>query len=762
LPAFALAIMAERAPYDVFLSHAASDTEVARALAFRLRDAGMRVFFDADSIRPGDEVGRVLNEAVGSAALTVVLIGPMAGSSRWMSLEVSSAAALARAGQSLLIPVLVGDVSPAQVPDTLRSFPAMRAAVAEDLEQVVDAITRALAKAGRAPGRELRAPSLPAVPGEYADNGVSDRIVAAIETSVRERSGPVQVVGLGGAGKTTATIAACHQIADRFTVLAWITATTEHAVMRGLARLASDLGVPGEVTADADLAAAVLDRLTEADDGWLVVFDDAEGGEGWLSRWVPATSATGTAVVISRQLMRLPGPVVEVGLLSDAAALAILERYIGTPLHGDDARSVTRLLAEVGGATPLTLALLAGQLRSDDGSLGDRVESLLTRLSRPPTWEPTTTVATLLAATLRELTTHHPVVAGLTRLLAVIGDKPVPEVLLRQSADDPFLRSSPAEVTEALTDLEASGLIQVTSGAIVLAHRLVADVVEPDETPAEPLEFLRRAVARRRNIERPDDRELTLTTDVARHALAEAARDESAGTAAAAALLSVEVARTLHDAGDTSGAALLLQETLQTCEATLGADHVATLTTRADLAGVLQAAGRLQDAALLLQQTLVASEQLLGPDDPFTLSTRANLATAFQSLGRFEEAAALLEQTLIDSESVLGPDHPSTLALRANLATVLLSQGRAEEAAALLQRTLTDSERVLGAEHPSTLTTRANLAVALRATGNVADADALLEETLTASERLLGPDDPLTVAVRQYLQHARVGGVRSE
>ncbi len=121
--------MAKHEPYDVFLSHAPGDTEVARGLASRLRYAGWRVFFGLDSISPGEELRRVVSEAVGNAAVIVVVIGSAPASSRWVSLEVSTAAALARAGQSLLIPVLVGDVSDVKMPETLRSFRAVRVAV---------------------------------------------------------------------------------------------------------------------------------------------------------------------------------------------------------------------------------------------------------------------------------------------------------------------------------------------------------------------------------------------------------------------------------------------------------------------------------------------------------------------------------------------------------------------------------------------------------------------------------------------------------
>jgi hypothetical protein len=42
--------------YDVFLSHSAKDKAVARPLAGRLREAGLRVWYDEWEIKPGDSI----------------------------------------------------------------------------------------------------------------------------------------------------------------------------------------------------------------------------------------------------------------------------------------------------------------------------------------------------------------------------------------------------------------------------------------------------------------------------------------------------------------------------------------------------------------------------------------------------------------------------------------------------------------------------------------------------------------------------------
>ncbi len=49
--------MPEQFSYDVFLSHSSKDKPVVRAVAERLRADGLRVWFDAWELRPGDFAG---------------------------------------------------------------------------------------------------------------------------------------------------------------------------------------------------------------------------------------------------------------------------------------------------------------------------------------------------------------------------------------------------------------------------------------------------------------------------------------------------------------------------------------------------------------------------------------------------------------------------------------------------------------------------------------------------------------------------------
>lgn len=63
--------------FDVFLSHNHQDKPRVRRLAERLREAGLRVWFDAWVIKPGDDIYLAIER--GLAAARVQVLRPVAG-----------------------------------------------------------------------------------------------------------------------------------------------------------------------------------------------------------------------------------------------------------------------------------------------------------------------------------------------------------------------------------------------------------------------------------------------------------------------------------------------------------------------------------------------------------------------------------------------------------------------------------------------------------------------------------------------------------
>ncbi len=111
--------------YDIFLSYASADRSAVEALARRLRDEGLRVFFDRWELVPGTPWQEVLEKALAHSRTSAVFLGPE-GLGPWHSAEMRVAL-----GQRFekepkrVIPVLLPGASESAIP----SFLAQRARV---------------------------------------------------------------------------------------------------------------------------------------------------------------------------------------------------------------------------------------------------------------------------------------------------------------------------------------------------------------------------------------------------------------------------------------------------------------------------------------------------------------------------------------------------------------------------------------------------------------------------------------------------------
>ena len=73
--------------YDIFLSHSSADKPVVRQLAERLRQAGLRVWFDEWIIKPGDLISAKIEEGLEHAAVLLFCMSANAFGSEWVGLE---------------------------------------------------------------------------------------------------------------------------------------------------------------------------------------------------------------------------------------------------------------------------------------------------------------------------------------------------------------------------------------------------------------------------------------------------------------------------------------------------------------------------------------------------------------------------------------------------------------------------------------------------------------------------------------------------
>ena len=73
--------------FDVFLSHSAKDKAVVRPLAERLRQDGLKVWFDEWVLKPGDSIPAKIEEGLEHSRVLVLCMSAHAFGSDWAQLE---------------------------------------------------------------------------------------------------------------------------------------------------------------------------------------------------------------------------------------------------------------------------------------------------------------------------------------------------------------------------------------------------------------------------------------------------------------------------------------------------------------------------------------------------------------------------------------------------------------------------------------------------------------------------------------------------
>ena len=106
--------------YDVFLSYNDNDKPLVRRLAERLRDAGLRVWFDEWSVKAGEIISLKVDRGLEQSRVLVLCVSPNALASEWVNLERSTAIHRDPSNESRrFIPLLLADC---EFPHTLRRY----------------------------------------------------------------------------------------------------------------------------------------------------------------------------------------------------------------------------------------------------------------------------------------------------------------------------------------------------------------------------------------------------------------------------------------------------------------------------------------------------------------------------------------------------------------------------------------------------------------------------------------------------------------
>ncbi|MEI6899700.1 MAG: TIR domain-containing protein, partial [Bacteroidota bacterium] len=112
--------MTDKFKFDLFLSHNHADKPKVKRLAEKLRDAGVKVWFDDWAILPGDIISLMVDEGLEQSRVLLLCVSPNALSSGWVALERSTAIHRDPSNEGRrFIPLLLADC---EMPDTLRRY----------------------------------------------------------------------------------------------------------------------------------------------------------------------------------------------------------------------------------------------------------------------------------------------------------------------------------------------------------------------------------------------------------------------------------------------------------------------------------------------------------------------------------------------------------------------------------------------------------------------------------------------------------------
>ena len=188
----------------------------------------------------------------------------------------------------------------------------------------------------------------------------------------------------------------------------------------------------------------------------------------------------------------------------------------------------------------------------------------------------------------------------------------------------------------------------------------------------------------------------------------------------------------------------------------LGREHSDTIEARNNLASAYIWAEQYADAIATRKEIVTDLTRTLGPEHRKTVKARNNLAKAYISAKQYADAIATHKEILADLTHAFGLENPDTIEARNNLADAYRWAKQYEDAIATHNEIVTDLTRTLGPEHPSTIKARKNLADAYEWAEQYEDAIATHKEILADLTHAFGLEDPDTIEARKNLADAYI------
>ncbi len=613
------------------------------------------------------------------------------------------------------------------------------------------------------------------------------------------------IKGLGGVGKTQTAVEYVYRYRNAYKAVLWTGAESELEIRAGFADIAQTLDLTAAKLAEQNVAVEAVKRWLEAEDDWLLIFDNANTPE-FVKPFRPR-NPRGHVLLTSRahtfDTLGIKKPIEITELPPDEAFQFFLKRTRLDQEDGKETQAAQDLALELG-YLPLAMEQAGAYILAQEASFQDYLTSYrkhhvkLLERQGPVTGGYDLSVAKTWDLNFREVEKTSEAAADLLRVSAFLAPDNIPLELIRKGASElgealssalSDAENDPLALTQVLGSLLRYSLVR-REGNTYSIHRLVQAVLQDDMDTRTQATWVKRIIGAV-DLAMPES-EFTnwpFCNQILPHALICATRVETSDeeqrlATASAGRLFYKTGKYLLDRGRYEESAFSFRRAVAVQEETLGSEDAALalslsywgilLSRQAKYAEALpieqQALairekalnpehsdigrslnciafiytlqGRYSEAEPLYQRSLTILEKALGLEHPDTAAGLGSLAALYQQQGRYSEAEPLYQRALAIWEEKQGPEHPDTAGGLSSLATLYLYQGRYGEAEPLCQRSLSIREKVLGMEHPDMASGLNNLAALYQQQGRYSEAEPLHQRALLIWEWVLGPTHP--------------------
>ncbi|MBW4559642.1 MAG: tetratricopeptide repeat protein [Mojavia pulchra JT2-VF2] len=477
----------------------------------------------------------------------------------------------------------------------------------------------------------------------------------------------------------------------------------------------------------------------------LVIFDDVTDYE-IIKPYFPPAEPRFKVMIATRLRLGKSVKQLEIEVLSELAALALLESLVGTERIQRELDNAKKLCAWLG-YLPLGLELVGRYLdRKPDLTVSEMQQRLEKKrldersLSKPDA-DMTASLGVAAAFELSWEVLDEPT-KQLGCLLSLFALAPIPWSLVESC-----LPQDKEDLEELRDDnLLNLNLIQRKGVAIYQLHQLIREFFQAKQhsiTNSEQLkwQFCQAMVAVAQKIPENPTRNLLLELAPTMPHVAEAATILNNYLADTDILKPFEALGRFYERQSFyQQAADWYERCRSLTEQRFGSDHLDVATSINYLAYIYRLQGRYVEAELLCQQVLKIRQSLLGAEAPQVADSLNQLGMLYFQQGKYDDAEALYKQALEMKQRLLGFEHPDVAEYLNNLGFLYLAQGRYSKAEPLFEQAIIFYKRTKAEIYLAT--TLNNLARLYDAQERYAEAEILYIQALELFKSLLGEEHP--------------------